>query len=133
MDGGLGSQLGGGLASTPANLTGGLLHTDLDTSLSSMEYELVESMAGSGGGSGSSGTALGGTLASTADAHEGADSKVKRRLAFSYLDGVVLCLEAYWFLSAVTTGLGKLSSLQEIEHTTWQKAMRGTPCKQASL
>ena len=82
MDGGLGGGLDGGLASAPANLTGGLLHTDLDTPLSSMEYELVESMAGSGGGSGSSGTALGGALASTADAHECADSKVRRRLAF---------------------------------------------------
>ena len=80
LESGFGGGLEGGLSSAPATLTGGLLQTDLDTSLSSMEYEMMESMAGSGGGSGSSGTALGGTLASTADAHECADSKVRRRL-----------------------------------------------------
>ena len=74
----LSNGLGSGLASAPATLSRGLLHAGaLDVPLSSMEYEVMDSMAGSGGGSGSSGTALGGSLNSAADAHECADSKVR--------------------------------------------------------
>jgi len=85
---GLSNGLGSGLASAPATMSRGLLHAGaLDTPLSSMEYEVMDSMAGSGGGSGSSGTALGGSLASAADAHECADSKVRAasRVAFQLL------------------------------------------------
>ena len=85
---GLSNGLGTGLASAPATMSRGLLHAGaLDTPLSSMEYEVMDSMAGSGGGSGSSGTALGGSLASAADAHECADSKVRAsdRVAFQLL------------------------------------------------